>query len=157
MAMKRAVSLVLVASMSRPSGVANALMRAIPTSYITRLVCALTALAIATGGCTSMHRVSPVAVAPTPVSSRVSPGDTIRVTLRDGRRVQFTVDKVEATAIIARNDTGTRYDLTDILTVERREFSGVKTGFLVGGIVGGVWFLKAVAEAAALGAILGGG
>jgi len=66
------------------------------------------------------------------------------------------VEKVEATAIIARNDTGTRYDLNDILAVERREFSGVKTGVLIGGIVA-VCCSSAAAQAAAFGAIWGGG
>ena len=44
---------------------------------------------------------------------------------------------VEDTAIVARNAASTRYELNDILTVEQREFSRVKTGFLVGGTVGG--------------------
>ena len=53
--------------------------------------------------------------------------------------------------------TPSQSDLNDILTVERREFAESKTGVLIGGIVGGVLFVYAVAQAAALGAILGGG
>jgi hypothetical protein len=60
----------------------------------------------------------------------------VHVTMRNGRRAEFTVQTVDTVAIIARD--GTRYDQTDILTVERREFNGVKTTFLLTGILGGV-------------------
>jgi hypothetical protein len=97
-------------------------------------VCALTMSAIAMTGCTSMHRVSLAPAGPTPVAPKVGAGDT--------------VDNVDAAAIIARDDTRTRYDLNDIRTLERQEFSGGKTSFLLGGIAAGtLCFLYMAAQA----------
>jgi hypothetical protein len=59
--------------------------------------------------------------------------------MRDGRRVQFTVQTVDAAAIIAGD--GRRYDLADILTLERRGFSGPKTTLLIAGIWFGFWLV----------------
>jgi hypothetical protein len=104
--------------------------------------------AIAMTGCTSMHRVSLAPAGPTPVAPKVGAGDKVRVTLEDGRRVEFTVDNVDAAAIIARDNTRTRYDLNDIRTLERQEFSGGKTSFLLGGIAAGtLCFLYMAAQA----------
>ena len=121
-------------------------MRAIRAVCVTRFVCALSASAVVMTSCTSMHRVPVVVGEPQPSSWRVNSGDEVSVTMRDGRTARFTVQTVEPASIIARD--GTRYDLTDIVTVERRAFSGVRTTFLVGGILGGA-FLFAVAAAMA--------
>ncbi len=126
-------------------------MRAISTVCVIRLVCALTMSAIAMTGCTSMHRVSLAPAGPTPVAPNVRAGDKVKVTLEDGRRVEFTVHNVDAAAIIARDDYGTRYALNDIRTLERQEFSGGKTGFLLGGIAAGtLCFLYMAAQAIVL-------
>ncbi len=94
-------------------------MRAIRAVCVARLVCALSASAIAMTGCTSMHRPPAVPAGALQSSSswRVGRGDVVRITMRDGHRVQFTVQTVDAVAIIAGD--GSRYDLADILTVER--------------------------------------
>ena len=59
------------------------------------------------------------------------------MTLEDGRRVEFTVHNVDAAAIIARDDTRSKDHLNDIRTLERQEFSGAKTGVLLGSIAAG--------------------
>ena len=122
-------------------------MRAIRAVCIIQLVCALIA-AVASNGCTSMRRAPVVAAAPQPLSWRVSPGDEVRVSMRNGQSAQFTVQTVESAAIIARD--GTRYNLTDIVSVERRSLSGVKTTLLVVGIVCGALLLFVAAAQAAL-------
>jgi hypothetical protein len=73
--------------------------------------------------------------------------------MRDGRRASFAVGSIDAGAIIARDGAQTRYELNDIETMEWRQFSGVKTGFLVGGIVAGALFF---AVAAAYASLVGG-
>jgi len=123
-------------------------MRAIRAVCVTRLVCVLSASAVVMTGCTSMHRAPVVVAELQPSSWRVSPGDEVRVTMRDGRTAQFTVQTVEPAAIVARD--GTRYDLTDIVTVERRAFSGIKTTFLAVGILGGVLLFVVAAAIASL-------
>jgi endonuclease YncB( thermonuclease family) len=120
-------------------------VRVIRVLSVTCLVCALSASAVATAGCTSMHRVSVGTTATQPASKRFGPGDTVRITMNDGRRIRFTVQTVDATAITGK---GTRYDLADIRTIERREFSGTKTTVLVVGILAG-WFFLAYAAAVA--------
>jgi hypothetical protein len=118
-------------------------------SCVVRLVCLVTAFAVSASGCTSMHRV-PVVTADSPqVGDRIEPGDVIRVTMRDGRQARFTVKRVEEAALIAID--GTRYDNSNIVTLDRREFSGGKTALLVAGIVGGVLFFAYAAAVASLG------
>ena len=124
-------------------------MCAIPNTSATRLLCGLTMSVVLMTGCSSMHRVALNAGGRPQVSPQVGSGDQVRLTLRDGRRVRFTVDSVDPAAIIARDDSRTRYEYSDILTVERRGFSKAKTGVLVGGIVGGlVCFLWTLSQAA---------
>ena len=68
-------------------------------------------------------------------------GDHVEVTVRDGRRVSFTVARVDASGIV--DDNKTRYEATDILVVKRRQFSLWKTSLL--GLGTFVSFLVAVA------------
>lgn len=116
---------------------------------VMRLVCLLTASVATASGCTSMHRVPVVTADSPPLGDRIEPGDEIRVTLRDGRQARFTVQRVEQAALIALD--GTRYDKSDIVTLDRRKFSGGKTALLVAGIVGGVLFFAYAAAVASLG------
>ena len=91
-----------------------------------RLLCALMALAVATASCTSMHKVPVVQSSPgQPTAWQVKAGDTIRVTLRDGGSSEFNVQSVTPEAIIAVG--GTRFESTNIASVERRGFSLGKT------------------------------
>lgn len=116
---------------------------------VVRLVCLLTTSAVSASGCTSMHPLPVVTAASPQAIDRIGPGDEIRVTMRDGRQARFTVQRVEEAALIAID--GTRYDDSNIVTLERREFSGGKTALLVAGIVGGVLFFAYAAAVASLG------
>ena len=110
---------------------------------VTRLVCVLIAWAVLMGGCTSMHRVPVIAApAPRPALLPVNPGDDVRITMRDGQSVRFRVDRVEPDVIIALS--GTRYEVADIVTLERREFSGLKTTSLILGIPAGMYLFAVI-------------
>lgn len=67
--------------------------------------------------------------------------------MRDARQARFRVRRVEGAALIAVD--GTRYDNSDIVTLDRREFTGGKTALLVAGSVGGVLFVAYAATWAA--------
>lgn len=116
---------------------------------VVRLVCLLAILAVSATGCSSMHRVPVVAAGSAQASDRVGPGDEVRVTMRDGRQARFTVQRVEDAALVAGD--GTRYEITDIVTLERRAFSGGRTALLVAGVVGGVLFFAYAVAVASLG------
>lgn len=100
------------------------------------LVCALTALAVGTASCSSMHQV-PVVQTPAaqPPVWQVMAGDTIRITLRDGGFAEFKVQSVTSDTIIASD--GRRFEHANITSVRRRQFSLGKTlglGVGLGGI-----------------------
>ena len=110
-----------------------------------RLVALVTASALLGSGCTSMHPVAVVAPgqpqATTTVNAGeattpVKAGDNVRVTMRDGRTAQFTVEQVEVSAITARG--GEKYATDEILTLERRSVSAAKTSVLIVSVVGAV-------------------
>ena len=116
-----------------------------------RLVALFTASALVGSGCTSMHQVPVVAPGLSLTTPMVKPGDNVRVTMRDGRRAQFTVGQVEASAITARG--GERYATDQIATVERRTVSAVKTTVLIGGVLGGVLLFMYMYALASLGSL----
>lgn len=79
-------------------------------------------------------------------------GDHVRLTTRDGRQHDLTLQSIDSTALVATE--GTRYDMREIQSVERRQFSGIKTAILVGGLTAGVLLIIiAAAEAALVGGI----
>jgi len=94
-----------------------------------------------------MRRAPAVAAASQPSRSRVNPGDEVRLTMRDGRRAQFTVHIADTATITARD--GTTYEVADVVALERRQFSWAKTTFMVFGILAGfVWLPIGLAYAA---------
>ena len=103
------------------------------------LACALGAAILGTTGCTSMSRVPVVNVAPQPSLARVSAGDKLRVTMRDGRRAEFRVKAANPDVIVATD--GERYAMGDVVTIERRTFSWRKTTALAAGIYAAVAWL----------------
>jgi hypothetical protein len=116
----------------------------------TALVTIVLLVGISTG-CRSMREL-PAQTAPTqPPTWQVQPGDTIRVTLANGRRVRFKVAAVDNVALVAVN--GNRYPLTGVTRVERRQFSGGRTAVLV---IGGFLVAALTAVVIAGGAILAG-
>lgn len=116
---------------------------------VVRLVCLLTIFAVSVSACTSMHRVPVVAADPAQIGDKIVPGDEVRVTMRDGRQARFTVQRVEEAALIASD--GARYENPDIVTLERRTFSGGRTALLVAGVVGGALFFAYAVAVASLG------
>jgi hypothetical protein len=86
-----------------------------------------------------MSRIPVVNVAPQPPVSHVSPGDRLRVTMRDGRRAEFRVKVADPDVIVATD--GARYEMGDLVTIERRKFSWRKTTSLVVGIYAAVAWL----------------
>jgi hypothetical protein len=97
-------------------------------------------------GCTTMRPIGRTAnlSQPSPSIWTLRPGDDVRVTFRDGRRVRFEVQAVDDKGLVAKD--GARYEADDILLVERRSFSGVKTAILVGaGVAVTMWILVGIA------------
>lgn len=116
-----------------------------------RLGCALAAVAISVSGCSSMHALT-TPTGPPDSAWPVRVGDHVRLTTRDGRQHDLTLQSIDSTALVATE--GTRYDMREIQSVERRQFSGIKTAILVGGLTAGVLLIIiAAAEAALVGGI----
>jgi hypothetical protein len=119
------------------------------------LVCALSMSSIASTGCSTMRPIARP-VAPGNIDSGavgmwgVSPGDVVRITLRDGRRITVKVQTVDATGVVAVDRL--RYEAADILTLERKSFSGPKTAILV---AAGIAAFVLVAYAAAVASLAG--
>lgn len=98
------------------------------------LVISVLALGPASAGCRSMQSLPVQTTASQPAGWGVEPGDHLRLTLVDGRRVRLTVKAVAPDAIVAANDA--RYPFADVRAVERRQFSGRRTALLaVGGVL----------------------
>jgi hypothetical protein len=120
-------------------------------AFVTRLAAALTAIVLMVSGCSSMHRLpNPAATPEAPWPVRI--GDHVRLTMRDGRQHELTIQAMDSDAIVAAG--GARYDRREIQTVERRQFNGKKTTFLVGGLTAGALLMMiAVAEASLVGGL----
>ncbi len=84
----------------------------------------------------------------------LKPGDDVRVTMRDGRKAQFTVESVEASTVIAQG--GTRYAMDEMTTLERRSVSGAKTAGLIAGVGGAVFLVLMAMIVSAEAALLSG-
>ena len=118
-----------------------------------RIVASLLAFSVAVPavGCTSMKTVHPATAPTAAVFGPVRVGDTVVVQTHDGKRERFVVQQVDGNVIIS--PAGTRYAREDIARLQRRSFSGWKTGVLIGGGVFAVIVVVAAAAAAALGGI----
>ena len=99
---------------------------------IALLLSALVTSSMAMTGCTTMRTVKPTTSPVAPASWQVKAGDHVEVTVRDGRRVSFTVASVDASGIVGDNNT--RYEATDIVFVRRREASVLKSTLLFFGV-----------------------
>jgi len=89
-------------------------------------------LSLATG-CTSLK---PLASAePQTIIAEIKPGDTVRLTTRDGRVREFTVQEVTMQQLVGEQE---RVNLSDITEIERREFSKGKSFALFGGTLGAI-------------------
>jgi hypothetical protein len=79
-------------------------------------------------GCHSLTRVAlPDSTPPPPnaaVFAQLKAGDDVRVTLRTGEKVTFTLAEVQAEGLVAKD--GRRYAFSDTRQIERRHISGTK-------------------------------
>jgi hypothetical protein len=102
-----------------------------------RTVITVTALflcASALTGCHT-HKHIPIASSPdlfaTPApSTALQNGDDVRIILRNGDEVRFTVAEVQADALVG--NTGRRVLYSDMQSLERRQLSKAKTGVMFG-------------------------
>ena len=67
-------------------------------------------------------------------------GDQVRITLRNGDEVRFTVAEVQADALLG--NTGRRVLYSDMQSLERRHLSKIKTGVILGLLV--LWVLAII-------------
>ena len=125
-------------------------MSALRVRPIGRMIFVLSISVATATGCTTMRPVAAVNIDPAAAPLwGVKPGDRVRLTLRDGRRVSFEVYSLDAGGIVAIDRT--RYETQEILAVERRSFSGAKTTLLVAGGFGAFLLLLYAAAVASLG------
>ena len=117
-----------------------------------RLIGPLLILALAsTAGCSTMKTIRPAADPSAPLFANVKAGDPIIVHLRDGRQVQVIVQRVDNDGVVSME--GVRYLRSDISHLQRRSFSGWKTGLAIGGAVAGAYLVAAILVVVALDSI----
>ena len=102
--------------------------------------------------CTSMRTVLDTQSGlPSVAPPTLAPNDVVTITTRDGTQAQMTLTKTAPDFIEGNPENGSpprRFHLSEVVKIERREFDGAKTAFLVIAVAVGVYaILKAVAEA----------
>lgn len=103
--------------------------------------------------CTSLRTVLDTQAGLTsPAQPPLAPDDRLTITMRDGAQAQITLTKATAESIEgvqARDAPPRHFDLAEVVKIERREFDGAKTIFLVIAVAAGVYAIaKSVGEAA---------
>jgi hypothetical protein len=73
----------------------------------------------------------------------VQSGDAVVVLTRQGTSARFVVRQVDGETLIATD--GRRFAGSDLVRVERKEFSWPKTLGLIGGVAGGAFVIVAIA------------
>jgi hypothetical protein len=95
-----------------------------------RILIFILCISLATG-CTTLKSLEPVESQA--VLSHIKPGDTLRLTTRDGKVREFILKEATDRELVGESE---RVNLSDITDLERREFSTGKTvGLVVGTIV----------------------
>jgi hypothetical protein len=106
----------------------------------------LCALMVTGAGCTSLRPIRPSTDPAEPLYSHLESGDKVVLHLRDERRIEITVTRVETDAIVA--DDGRRYERADITRAEVRAISpGRVTLITVAAVAGGYFVLLVLAMA----------
>ena len=115
-----------------------------------RMCAAIVMLTLLVGGagCTAMKTVKPQTDPSRPRFESVRAGDSVVLQLRDGRRLEITVARLEDEAVVSAE--GVRYPHADIAQLQRRSFSGLKTI----GLAGALYLGSAAAVAIALALLL---
>ena len=89
-------------------------------------------------GCTTLR---PVSYEPKSVPQNLNPGDDVRVTTRDGRVLEFTVQEFTEHSISGEKE---RVALSDIVQIDRRELNPGKSALLIGGIAATALLIYAI-------------
>lgn len=108
--------------------------------------------------CTSLRTVVDTqAGLASPAQPPLTPGDELTITTRDGARTQIALTSVASDFVEGSPEKGApprRFDLGQVIKIERREFDGMKTTFLVIVIAAGMYAIaSAAAQASALSAL----
>jgi hypothetical protein len=90
-------------------------------------------------GCRSLKTIQPAMAPGQPVYGVLKRGDTVVVHTPDGEQEPFVVDRIDGDTIVSPD--GTRFTRQDIVRLQRRALSGVKTAVLIGGVAGGAIML----------------
>lgn len=101
-----------------------------------RVLLVLIAMVVTLNGCTSYNavKVSNQSLSNSTYFLTEPPlytGDKIRYQLKDGEKGDMTVARLTPQAIVGQN--GMALHASDIISLEKQEFSGTKTGAAVGG------------------------
>jgi len=119
-------------------------------------VATIVCMCAACAACTSLRTILDTQAGLTsPAQPPLAPDDRLKITTRDGTQAQITLTKATAEFIEGsqeRDAPPRHFDLAEVVKIERREFDGVKTTFLVIAIAAGVY---TIAKAAAEGALAG--
>lgn len=103
-------------------------------------------------GCTTLR---PLTLGePRALREQINPGDTVKVTTRDGMQQNITVKETTAEQLIGENE---RVNLSDITSIEKREFSFWKSGGLTVGVVAIAFIVLIIAVVASGGFGIPGG
>jgi hypothetical protein len=117
-----------------------------PFKYLVGRMCSafiMLALLVGGAGCTAMKTVKPQTDPSRPRFGSVKAGDSIVLQLRDGRRLEITVARMEAEAVVSA--AGVRYPHADIVLMQKRSFSGLNTLALAGAVYRGAAAAVAIA------------
>ena len=106
--------------------------------------------------CTSLRTIMDTRAGLTvPAQAPLAPDDRLTITTRDGTQTQITLTKATPEFIEGsqgKDAPARHFDLGEVVKIERREFDGLKTTFLVIAIAAGVYAIaKAAAEASLAG------
>src|SRR5688500_1748635 len=93
------------------------------------LVCALTCAG--SPGCTSLVTIAPVTDPAAPPFGKLEPGDELELTLRDGRKIDVEIERIEGDSLLS--EEGERYHRSEIVVLRHHQFSEWKTLLLAGG------------------------
>ncbi len=88
-----------------------------------------TALVLFGAGCSTMLTLQG---GPAAYQSSIKPGDTVKITTMDGRKLEFEVSDVNANGI---SGEGQAVSYDSIASIQKQQFSFWRTAFLVGGII----------------------
>ena len=113
-----------------------------------RLLVSVLIGAFAAAGCTTMQTIRPAAPGDGPFRP-LQTGDRVVVLTKGGDQASFVVQRIEGDTLVASD--GRRFDLPDLVRVERKTVSGAKTAGLIAAIAGGAFLVVAITVGAWLG------